>query len=57
MPDTTPPIGFTGAQTTGPDQAQGLSARPVRRPDLRVYAEYARPDQAALTKAIGRDPI
>ena len=45
MPDTTPPIGFTGAQTTGPDQAQGLSARPVRRPDLRVYAEYARPDQ------------
>ena len=45
MSDTTPPIGFTGAQTTGPDQAQGLSARPVSRPDLRVYAEYARPER------------
>lgn len=45
MSDTTPPIGFTGAQTTGPDQAQALSARPERRPDLRVYADHARHDQ------------
>jgi len=51
MPETTSPIGFTGTQTTGPGQAQGSSARSIRRPDLRVYAEYARQTQGDSPRA------
>jgi hypothetical protein len=51
MPETTSPIGFTGTQTTGPDQAQGSSARSIRRPDLRVYAEYAQQTQGDGSRA------
>ena len=51
MPETTSPIGFTGTQTTAPDQAPGSSARSIRRPDLRVYAEYARQTQGDSPRA------
>jgi hypothetical protein len=51
MPETTSPIGFTGTQTTAPDQAPGSSARSIRRPDLRVYAEYARQTQSDSPRA------
>ncbi|HCO57113.1 MAG: hypothetical protein O2881_01290 [Proteobacteria bacterium] len=51
MPETTSPIGFTGTQTTAPDQAPGTSARSIRRPDLRVYAEYARQTQGDSPRA------
>ena len=51
MPETTSPIGFTGTQTTAPDQAPGTSARSIRRPDLRVYAEYARQTQSDSPRA------
>ena len=48
MSDTTPPIGFTGAKAAASDSTQGSSARSIRRPDLRVYAEYARQKQSDL---------
>jgi hypothetical protein len=51
MPETTSPIGFTGVQPTGPDQAPGSSARSIRRPDLRVYAEYARQTEGDSPRA------
>ena len=51
MPETTSPIGFTGTQTTAPDQAPGTSARSIRRPDLRVYAEYALQTQGDSPRA------
>ena len=51
MPETTSPIGFTGTQTTAPDQAPCTSARSIRRPDLRVYAEYARQTEGDSPRA------
>jgi hypothetical protein len=46
MPDTTPPIGFTDAKATASDSTQGSSGRSIRRPDLRVYAQYAHQNQS-----------
>jgi hypothetical protein len=46
MSDTTPPMGFTGAKAAASDSPQGSNARSIRRPDLRVYAQYARQNQS-----------